>query len=89
MPPEASTSWPSSGEPRPDRRHHHRRRDGHLPEHDTGTTLTYTWAVTSADGGTIAPTTGASTTYTPPTLAAGDAARTIVITVTVSDGATR
>ena len=53
---------------------------------DTGTTLTYSWAVTSAEGGTIAPTTGASATYTPPTLAAGDAARMIVITLTVSDG---
>ena len=55
---------------------------------DTGTTLTYAWAVTTADGGTIAPTTGASATYTPPALTAGDAARMIVITLTVSDDAT-
>ena len=53
---------------------------------DTGTTLTYAWVVTTADGGTIAPTTGDSTTYTPPALTAGDAARDIVITLTVSDG---
>ena len=53
---------------------------------DTGTTLTYTWAVTSAEGGTITPTTGVTATYTPPTLTAGDAARTITITLTVSDG---
>ena len=55
---------------------------------DTGTTLTYAWAVTTADGGTIAPTTGASTTYTPPALTASDSARDIVITLTVSDDAT-
>ena len=53
---------------------------------DTGTTLTYTWAVTSTEGGSISPVMGASTTYTPPTLAAGDAARTIDIMLTVSDG---
>ena len=51
---------------------------------DTGTTLTYAWAVTTADGGTITPT-GASATYTPPTIAEGAAARMIVITLTVSD----
>ena len=55
---------------------------------DTDTTLTYTWAVTTADGGTIAPLTGASTTYTPPALTEGAAARMIVITVTASDDAT-
>ena len=55
---------------------------------DTGTTLTYTWAVTTADGGTIAPLTGASTTYTPPTLATGDAVRMIEIMLTASDDAT-
>ena len=55
---------------------------------DTGTTLTYTWAVTTTEGGTIAPVMGASATYTPPTLATGDTARMIVITLTVSDDAT-
>ena len=52
---------------------------------DTGTMLTYAWAVTTADGGSITPATGESVTYTPPTLATGDAARDIVITLTVSD----
>ena len=55
---------------------------------DTGTTLTYAWAVTTTEGGTIAPVMGASVTYTPPTLATGDTARMIVITLTVSDDAT-
>ena len=55
---------------------------------DTGTTLTYIWAVTTSEGGTIAPTTGTSVTYTPPTLATGDTARMIVITLTVFDDGT-
>ena len=46
---------------------------------DTGTTLTYAWAITTDEGGTIT-LTGASATYTPPALTASDAARTIVIT---------
>ena len=51
---------------------------------DTGTTLTYAWAITTDEGGTIT-LTGASATYTPPTIATGAAARDIVITLTVSD----
>ena len=50
---------------------------------DTGTTLTYDW---NLDDGAVAPFNAASTTFTPPTLAAGDTALTIDITVTVSDG---
>ena len=53
---------------------------------DTGTTLTYTWDLFAIADGSISPINAASTTYTPPTLAAGDAARMIVITLTVSDG---
>ena len=55
---------------------------------DTGTTLTYAWAVAAIDDGSISPVMGASATYTPPTLAAGDTARMIVLTLTVSDDAT-
>ena len=55
---------------------------------DTGDMLTYAWAVTTADGGTLAPLTGASTTYTPPALTEGAAARMIEIMLTASDDAT-
>ena len=51
---------------------------------DTGTMLTYAWAITTDEGGTIT-LTGASATYTPPTIAEGATARDIVITLTVSD----
>ena len=49
---------------------------------DTGTTLTYTWSA-SADGGTFSPATGASVTWTPPSVMT---ATTVTLTVTVSDG---
>ncbi len=51
---------------------------------DTGDMLTYTWAITT-EGGSIAPMTGASVTYTPPTVTT---TKTITVTVTVSDDAT-
>ena len=55
---------------------------------DTGTTLTYTWGLSAIADGSISPINAASATYTPPTLATGDTARMIVITLTVSDDAT-
>ena len=54
---------------------------------DTGDTLTYAWNA-GTEGGSIIDVVGGTATYEPPTLAAGDAARTITITVTVSDSAT-
>ena len=48
-------------------------------------TLTYTWSV-PADSGSFTPTTGASVTWTPPTIPAGGAASSITLTVTVTDG---
>ena len=53
---------------------------------DTGTTLTYTWGLSVIADGSISPINAASATYTPPTLATGDAARMINIMLTVSDG---
>ena len=54
---------------------------------DTGDTLTYSWNA-GTEGGSIIDVVGGTATYEPPTLAAGDAARMITITVTVSDSAT-
>ena len=53
---------------------------------DTGDTLTYSWNA-GTEGGSIIDVVGATATYQPPTLVAGDAARTITITLTVSDSA--
>ena len=50
---------------------------------DTGTTLTYDW---DPDEGSVSPFNAASATYMPRVLTAGDAAITVVIRVTVSDG---
>ena len=55
---------------------------------DTGTTLTYAWSLPAIADGSVSPVNAATATYTPPTLATGDTARMIVITVTVSDDAT-
>ena len=52
---------------------------------DTGDTLTFSWTVVTNDGGSLAPTTGASVTWTPPTVAAGGTARMITIRLTATD----
>ena len=52
---------------------------------DTDDTLTFSWTVVTTDGGSFSSTTGAGTTYIPPTIAAGAAARMITIRVTATD----
>ena len=52
---------------------------------DTGDTLTFSWTVVTTDGGSLAPTTGASVTWTPPAIAAGGTARMITIRLTATD----